>query len=458
MVSTTPRRVVYERDEHGSPYAVEVVEVERWNDILLEPPDPEAADARIVRLRAGEPPSELPRWLGVEHVPGAGPTARRVAEPPAPYETAELGQRLWPWSPTYRGPGASLGEFLSAGAAALQHPQPVPAEPRRRLELLASFAADRPPRLTPIATLRGEALERWLRQVFGTPERLSDALLLERIAGAASDEAREVVAVLRFLREAEVPAALAEHAELAVDRRVLLEQASPWRFLEGASFAGPLSAFRAWRGRYRLAYDRHYRAVLGRASELGRVLRGAAPTARAVERFDGVPALGPPRGERALAAYREAEQALGELPADPEAGAARTAGVTLGLDPPLFAAVPEAVGGLQRVLEAQRSRLASEAVSAVLARPGVPALDRLLQAIAASDLDGVERVLTDDLAAHIEELLRAGRESPLAEVAARLPRVTAESLEEAVAAFRAVLEDAVAAAPGGVVVLREDRA
>ena len=179
---------------------------------------------------------------------------------------------------------------------------------------------------------------------------------------------------------------------------------------------------------------------------------------RAVELGDGVRALGPALGERALAAYREAEQALGGLPADPEASAARTAGVTLGLDPPLFDAVPEAVEGLQRVLEAQRSRLASEAVSAVLGRPGVPALDRLLQAIAASDLDGVERVLTDDLAAHIEELLRAGRESPLAEVAARVPRVTVESLEEAVAAFRAVLAEAVAASPDGFVVLREDRA
>jgi hypothetical protein len=41
----------------------------------------------------------------------------------------------------------------------------------------------------------------------------------------------------------------------------------------------------------------------------------------------------------------------------------------------------------------------------VLAREEVPALDRLLQAITASDLDGLERVLDARLVAHIEALL-----------------------------------------------------
>ncbi|MDA1062107.1 MAG: hypothetical protein O2895_04260, partial [Chloroflexi bacterium] len=44
--------IVHERDEHGSVYAVEIVEAARWDAALLRPPDPEAADARIVRLQA----------------------------------------------------------------------------------------------------------------------------------------------------------------------------------------------------------------------------------------------------------------------------------------------------------------------------------------------------------------------------------------------------------------------
>lgn len=115
----------------------------------------------------------------------------------------------------------------------------------------------------------------------------------------------------------------------------------------------------------------------------------------------------------------------------------------------------------------------------VLARPGVPALDRLLQAIVASDLDGIDRVLDDRLATHIDQLLAAeapaasaslgtnastdaphppvagsrtaAMETPLATFAARWPVVTAATLDEAVSAFRAVLAAALNAAPDGCV-------
>ena len=458
MVTSTGRHLVYERDEHGSPYAVEVVEAERWNETLRRTPDPEVADARVVRLRSGEVPADLPRWLQVEHVEAA---AARVAERPADYSTTPgeaLGAGLWPWSPSYRGPGASLGEFLAAGAVALSHPEPAPAEARRRLEALARFAAGRPPPLRAVATLREEALERWLRYAFGEPERFADHVLLERIAADPSGAAApEVVAALRFLHAAEVPASAAEHAELAIDRRVLLEQASPWRYLESAPFAGALAAIRSWRIRYRFAYDAHYRGVLVRARELRRGLAAAAPAAAALQRFDAIEALGLPLGEPALAAYEEAVAAVAALPPDPDQAAARTAGVTLGSEPPLFEEARAAIEAVRGALEAQRLRLASEAVSAVLSRPGVPALDRLLQAIGASDLDGLERALSDELAAHIDGLLRDAGESPLAAVAARAPRVTADTLDEAVAAFREVLEEALAASTDGTVVLREDR-
>ena len=245
---------------------------------------------------------------------------------------------------------------------------------------------------------------------------------------------------------------MAEHAELAIDRRVLLEQASPWRYLEGAPLAGALAAIRSWRIRYRFAYDAHYRGVLARARELRRELAAAA-----LQRFDAIEALGPPLGEPALVSYEEALAAVAALPPDPDQTAARTAGVTLGSEPPRFEEARAAIEAVHGVLEAQRLRLAAEAVSAVLARPGVPALDRLLQAIGASDFDGLERALSDELAAHIDGLLRDALESPLAAVAARAPRVTAGTLDEAVAAFRTVLEEALAASADGTVVLREDR-
>lgn len=66
----------------------------------------------------------------------------------------------------------------------------------------------------------------------------------------------------------------------------------------------------------------------------------------------------------------------------------------------------EAAETVRAALEQQRARLASRAAHLVLAREEVPALDRLLQVIAASDFGGLERVLDTRLAEHIEALLR----------------------------------------------------
>lgn len=106
----------------------------------------------------------------------------------------------------------------------------------------------------------------------------------------------------------------------------------------------------------------------------------------------------------------------------------------------------------------QRQRLASGTVRMVLERPGVPALDQLLQAIAASDVDGIERVLDERLVAHIERLLTEAVESPLSELAARYPIVTTATLDDATAAFRELLETAITVSEDNRAVLREDRA
>lgn len=456
------RSLIYARDEHGSPYAVEIVEAARWDAALLTPPDPADADARVVRLRRGTAPAELPRWLHVER----STRERKIAETPGGYGSddadsadppsaaAGIGASLWPWSPTFRGPGPSLAEFLAAGAAAIRHPDPAPAERRRRRELLADFATSRPSPLAEIAALEGDALERWLRVHFGVPERLADELLLARMEEAEPD----VAGILRFLRDAEVPPALAAHAELAIDRRVLLEQASPWRYFDGLAFQGALSAVQAWRRRYRIAYDAHYRNVLTRAAEIRAELQHTRPAAETLRRLDALDALGKPVGQEARVAFELALQALETLPDGPDPEQARTAGVTLGIEPPVFAHVNEVADEIHAALEVQRRRLASTTVRAILAREGIPALDRLLQAIAASELDALERVLDDDLAAHIGQLLVAAETSPLARLAERHPIVTADEVDAVIESLRELLVAGVTAAPDGRVVLREDRA
>ncbi len=100
-------------------------------------------------------------------------------------------------------------------------------------------------------------------------------------------------------------------------------------------------------------------------------------------------ALGPAVGAVALREYYEACVGIEVLPAAPAPARARTAGVTLGRRVAQFERAGEAVAAVRAAFEQQRDRLAARMAHLVLSRQHVPALDRLLQVIAASDLDGI---------------------------------------------------------------------
>lgn len=423
-VRAAERTVVVMRDEFGAPFAVEVVDAAGWRAEFAEPPAPERADVRIVQLRRGRAPAVLPPWLHVEA------RAERVAEQARAYTAGSasageaneasrvIGERLWRASTRYRAPGRPLSEFLAAGALAVRYPRPAPTGGTRQRADLEAFARGRGGALGVIATVRGDALERWLCYAFGTPDGLADAVLLARIDDlGAVGGAGVVLAALRYLREAEVDARGATEgflSELSWDRRALLEQASPWRYLElvargsaGAGFAPALAAVRAWRVRYRFAYRTHYATVRREAAEAVRGLDAARGAAEALRRLDAVRALGQPVGGGALDAFEAARAELVALPPEPDSEAARTAGVTLGAPLSGVAQARAAVESVRAALEVQRARLASRTAELVLAREEVPALDRLLQVFAAGELEGLERVLDARVAGHIEALLAA---------------------------------------------------
>ncbi len=434
---TRTASVVYARDEHGVSYAIEVIDAATWDKRFLVPPAADEADVRVVRLRAVAPSTAevLPPWLHVEQV------LRRVAEDAAVYAAGVAGapgvegggartisERLWAWSSHHRGPGPALVEFIASGAIAVLHPQPVPAESHRQLDVALAFAADRTGPLGVLARLgvaadtasatpesdaqaSDAALERWLQQAFVEPDRFADAILIERIADLGRGGTRgaaEVAEVLLFLRDAVIDEEAAEYLELAIDRRALLEQASPWRYVEGVPFGGALAAVRAWRERYRLAYEAQYRSVLREARVVSGDLDAARRTAEALARLNEVAALGPAVGAGALREYYEACVGIEVLPAAPAAARARTAGITLGTRPAQFERAGAAIEAVRVAFEQQRDLLAARTAHLVLSRQDVPALDRLLQVIGASDLDGIDRVLDDRLVALITELLTAG--------------------------------------------------
>jgi hypothetical protein len=407
------------RSPLGVPFALEVCAVARWDDGLLEPPLVEVADVRAVTVTSGVGvPARVPGWLAV--LDGA------------PAAWGATAQALWPASPHYRGRGSTEAEFRAAGAAALRH------------------AAARGEIADPVAVVRGSevrgplvgaALERWLHVGFGTPERFATLLLIERIA----ERDPQTASALRFLDAAVVPEGGA-WADLAIDRRVLLEQATPWRYFD-RTFGPALAALAAWRRRYEAAYARHY----AQTREAGARARGGAERlgaqAATADRLASILACDEPT---LAPRVRRAVSALASMPAAPVADVATTAGVRLGEAHPATAALEALRGEVAAALESRLRALSSALAHRVLDGEGDD-LMRALAAIQASDVGDLDRVLDDRLAAHLARLVRGVRhDDPLADVAARFPEVRADDLDAAAEAFRDALAAAVLVAPDGV--------
>jgi hypothetical protein len=424
---------------------VEEVRAERWEPCFAVPPDVTSADVRVVHLARGPVPPTTPRWLAVELGPGG------VAEDAAGYVmsatslTAARGpapRRLWPWSPHHRRPTAALAEFLRAGATALRYPDPPPVEADRQTEALQTFARGREA-FTPLAALRADALERWLHVAFREPECFADAILLARVEAVAPREA----AVMRFLREAAVPHGQSETADLAVDRMVLLEQASPWRTLDAVPMTAAFAAVQSWQRRYRRAYEEHYRRAVVERDRLLRAAEASGARLSTLERLNAIAALGTPEGEEAIVAARAAHDALAAMPAQADAEAATTAGVRLGEPNALARAALDATEAVERALLTRLRRLSGALAACALGHDDD--LRAVLDAIALSQVDHLDRVLDERLAARIEALLTAAAHSPLTLVARQFPEVTLANLEAAVEEFRRAARQVIDMSPEG---------
>ena len=106
-------------------------------------------------------------------------------------------------------------------------------------------------------------------------------------------------------------------------------------------------------------------------------------------------------------------------------------------------------------LEDCRRALSTALAGLALDRAGVPGLDRLLQAIAASELDGLARVLDERLAAHVEALPARPPEPLLKRLARLHPAVTTATHDAAIADFARLLAQEITASPSASAVLAE---
>ena len=418
MAMAHSSETVFERDQHGTVYSVELIDADQWDQAFTEP-DTEI-DVRVVRLASDDSPDNLLPWIILDS----------AEQPPA--------------TPSVRRP---------AGIEAVRYPLQTPTNERRRLEMLRTFTASCDTPLRQFDVLEGDQAERWLHVTFDDPDSFAETLAIERIR---LDGAIEVSEALRFVASAPVPD-LPAYLELAIDRRVLREQASPWRYLAGEPFAGALSTVQAWRRRYQLAYTAHYRSGAQEVVRLIDALDHSHAACGALQRLNGIATLGRPVGVASLAAHGRALQSLDAIPNETVFDAPRTADVPLGRDSLAFVATRAAIDAVDAALETQRRRLAARAMNFLLDRETVPALDRLLQAITASDVGAIERALDDRLAGHIDLMLSAAAASSLAEFAERFPVVTEATVDQPVDDFRTLLEVAIRASANGQAVLREDR-
>ena len=468
------RTVEFHRDEAGTLFASEHVATTSWDAALLEPPQLAVADVRVVHLLGGVPPlapelaAALPGWLAVTR------QARRgVADLVATYQvagrvvegeedpTAALVQRLWRAAPSWTPPRPELQSYLEAALVAIHSPAPTgPAvEEPADLAVLTRFALAhrrRDEAWAVLADLDGEAaLERWITRTWAEPDELATAVLIERMLDQG---ATEEVAWLRYLREAAIvvsPAGAPDHqpelAELEVDRRALLQQATPWRYFEERDLGAAMPAVRAWVGRYRVAYDRYYREALARLEARRAAIEVAQSQASMLRRLASIPALGRGDGAEAVARLEAAAAEVEAVPALAETERPVTAGLRLGGQFSAEAAATAAIEGVAAAADRRQRRLAGALASLVMGRTDVGPLDRVLQTLLASDLDGLDSVLSEEVAQQIEALIRddAGRhatlpEGLLRELAERVPVVTAANLEAAMTAWREVLEERLA--------------
>ena len=308
-----------------------------------------------MRLTDGEPSPWAPSWIHAERE-----EAPPDGEPPAGAGardgfSLELAETLWTSSPPFRGPGDSLAEFLAAGALAVLHPDPGPPEARGQLDVVVGLVRDRPSPLHEVATLRSEALERWLQVTMHSPDRFAEVILIQRIAD--SGEA-EIADQLQFLFEAEVPSDDPRYTELAIDRLVLRGQASAWRYVEGRDFAAALVAVQSWRQRYTVAYGQHYSEVMGK---LDRWLRWLERI-RAEFQASGYTLEHPyPEHVAIIAAVLAVWESSKQVPREPDRSRAVTAGVTLGGDLPQYTRLRESESRLEKSVFRRAKQLQADA-------------------------------------------------------------------------------------------------
>jgi len=337
--------VAYFRDPADTWFAAEVIRRARWDEALLSPLDPEAADIRIAFLgdMADTPHLNLsqggfPSWLCI--LPANAEDEPRLV--------VEAAQAAWSRCGAFRAPGPPPEAYLAAGYQALCPPHPACQPGPGTRDALMGFLMDRSGTLGRVSRESDDGANRLLRLLWQTPEDFAREILRARIR---DDGGRGVLQLVDFLEAAEVAPEAAEHASLSQEREALLARLPAVAyFTRPADFDRAAAVALDWRDRYNRAYQLHYRGVLAAARDIVEDTARAAQLLPELERLNAPGAPGTPIGVDATRRLRDALNRLASLPEGVDEQSAQTGGVTLGR-------MPNAIG---------EARLAGAAVLAAL--------------------------------------------------------------------------------------------
>ncbi|MDP2326838.1 MAG: hypothetical protein Q8M79_01990 [Dehalococcoidia bacterium] len=235
-------------DDAGTPFAVEVMHAEAWDEALRTPPAAERADVRVVLLSRGGVPGRLPAWLAVVRAAIATPDLLTHA-----------ATQAWHASPAFRTPEPRAESYMVAGVQALCPPHsPCPVRADARDELVA-FLHERPGPLGSLALVDRDGFDRLLRVHWPTPEAFAQAILRERMRDLGGGAALDLI---RSLESAAGLPDVDDHGYLEAGRAALLERLSPLQyFLEPAAFEAARGDVEAWLEQHAAAFDASYRRI-----------------------------------------------------------------------------------------------------------------------------------------------------------------------------------------------------
>lgn len=506
-------------DERGRPQRGEVLLTERWQPelgetgpqgdscfliVILSRPAPPSARVSTPAVAVCAPSRRIDRPLVIREPPATYVVAGRSAGPAFPvFSPADMasyaeGRILAATSPGIAGqrvfPAQKGAPRLELLAQALLSPQTGDVAGDRFLVALASALAA--PASPAVETANGEALLAGLRKLlhqadaklqrgkehgtalsrvvenvrgvvdaggvdnalaearrrFVEPLTFAEAVFLCRCLACDPDSVLELAEMRAYLDAAVTPDST---GDLAIDRRVTLEQLSPAAlFVEPHRFDGMRATFEYFRKRFAAAYREHHRRYWERCARLLQQIEESEATARTLTRLNTIGQLGKPVGLNALAQYQDVRSALAGCPLDEalpdslqNAPACPMCGLTLAAEPPDGAA-RDVSRRLERALRQQQQRLSSAAIRQILTQQKGERVEQFLQVVQASDLRGLAHVLDDELVAFLRELLSAPAPpgtSLFDDLLRAHPEVSEESLEAAVAEFRRLLAQELAA-------------